>query len=121
MKSIVKIGFILGILVTAWLIPTALDAHLDVKNIKEGVFYPMSCSEHAKLEDHTLSCALEVGEKNGYYIVSPARRYDIRKEDTGKVLEFLKTNQSTKVHAKLAIHTREGEIEIWKVTELIKR
>ena len=116
-----KTGFILGILVTFWLLPTALNAHPDVKNIKEGVFYPMGCSDHTKLEDHTLSCTLEVGEKNGYYIVSPARRYDIRKEDIGSVVKFLKTNQSTKVHAKLAIHTREGDKEIWKVTELIKR
>lgn len=121
MKTIEKTVLILGILAMSWLLPTALDAHLDVKNIKEGVFYPMECSDHEKLEDHTLSCTLEEGEQHGYYIVSPARRYDIRKEDTGKVLEFLQTNQSTKVHAKLAIHTREGEIEIWKVTELIKR
>ncbi len=121
MKSIGKIGFIFGIVVTAWLLPTAIDAHVDTKNIKEGVFYTMACSDHEKLEDHTLSCTMEEGEQHGYYIVSPARRYDIRKEDSGKVLEFIKTNQSTKVHAKLAIHTREGEKEIWKVTELIKR
>ncbi len=121
MKSIVKTVFILGILITAWLLPSALDAHVDTKNIKEGVFYPFECGEHTKLEDHTLSCALEEGEQHGYYIVSPARRYDIRKEDSGKVLEFIKTNQSTNVHAKLAIHTREGDKELWKVTELIKR
>lgn len=108
------------LLIIVLLISSTLNlySHKDTKNINEGIINPSNCEEHDS--KHTYNCTLKFGFK-GIYIISPARRYDIRKEDIIRVLDFLKRYKTRKVKVELLIHSRKNNIELWKIVRLIKR
>ena len=111
--------YLFGVLILIIFSTLSLYAHRDVKNIEEGVINPSHCEKHNN-DSHNNNCTIAYGSK-GFYILSPARRYNIRKEDNKKLLSFLKKYRTRKVKVKLLIFIRKNNIELWKIARLNKR
>ncbi len=113
-----KIKFLLLILISL-LITSHIQAHRDTKHIQEGVIHPSECDTQNTNPsiDEIITC----GQKNGFYIKSTARRYDIRNRDKGLIINFLKNYRTTLVRAQLLINSRNQGKEIWTIIKLRTR
>ncbi len=112
----VKMMIIVSLLIAIGSIPVL--AHRDMKNIREGVIHPVKCSSHKNL---TVSKTIKCGTQSGFYVQSPASRYDIRKQDSKRLIQFLKKNQTRDVKIQLVIGLRKEKKVLWKITKISKR
>ncbi|GMT49884.1 MAG: hypothetical protein IEMM0008_1423 [bacterium] len=112
----VKMMIVVSLLVMIGSIPAI--AHRDMKNIQEGVIHPVKCSSHKNL---TVSKTIQCGTQSGFYILSPASRYDIRKQDSARLIQFLKKHQTRNVKIQLVIGLRTEKKVLWKIIKISKR
>ncbi len=112
----VKMMIIVSLLVMLGSIPVL--AHRDMKNIQEGVIHPVQCSSHKNL---TVAKTIKCGSQSGFYVLSPASRYDIRKQDSKRLIQFMKKHQTRDVKIQLVIGLRTEKKVLWKIIKLSKR